>query len=109
MRRDERMLFSFTIFPIGMGSDVAEPVARAIRGIAESGLDYQVTGTNTVVEGTWDEVVPLLRDAIDRVTEEAPRVWAGITVDYHAHRSGRLKSSVDEVAEALHEPVRTAP
>ncbi|MEN8145713.1 MAG: thiamine-binding protein [Gemmatimonadota bacterium] len=106
---DFNMLFTFTVFPIGGGSEVTGPVSQAIESIAESGLDYQVTGGCTLVEGAWEEVVPVLGQCLRDLAEDHDRVWASITMDYHGGRAGRLKSSVGEVEEALHHSVRYSP
>lgn len=101
MHESQPMLFSFTVFPVGDAPDVAGPVADAVALIEESGLDYQVTGSSTLVEGTWDRVMPVLEECIHRLTEEHDRVYADVTVDYHRGEEGRIRGSVEEVEETL--------
>lgn len=101
MHERQPMLFSFTVFPVGEDADVAGPVSEAVELIEESGLEYQVTGTSTLVEGTWDRVMPVLEECLHRLTEEHERVYADITVDFHEGREGRIRGSVEEVEEEL--------
>lgn len=105
MHESEEMLFTFTVIPASGGDEIVEPVSRAVEAIAESGLDYQVTGSCTLVEGTWDEVMPVFEECVHELTEEFDRAYASITVDHHRGESGRLRSSVDAVEETLDRPV----
>lgn len=106
MHEREPLLFSFKVFPIGSGDDVAGPVARCVELVDDAGLAYQVTGATTVLEGTWDEVMPVLERCFHELTEEHPRVWASIEVDHHGGQSGRIESSVDRIEEILGHAVR---
>lgn len=101
MHERQPMLFSFTVFPVGDAPDLSAPVADAVARIEESGLDYQVTGSSTLVEGTWDRVMPVLEECLHHLTEEYERVYADITVDFHEGREGRIRGSVEEVEDAL--------
>lgn len=109
MHNEEPLLFSFTVFPLGAGDDVSVPVSRAVEIIAESGLDYQVTGASTLVEGAWDEVMPLLERCYHELTHEHERVYADISVEFHAGASGRLAGSVDTVEDVLEREVKRTP
>lgn len=109
MHEKEPMLFSFTVFPLGAGDDLSEPVSVAIRNIADSGLDYQVTGSCTLIEGTWNEVMPVLEHCVHELTERHPRVYADISVDFHRGSSDRLKGSVADVERLLDRSLRSSP
>ena len=63
------MLFSLSMFPIGSGDSLVDPVAEVIDEIDRAGLRYRVTGADTVIEGEWDEVVPVIRRAEQRCAE----------------------------------------
>lgn len=96
------MLFSISMFPIGQGDSLADPVAEVVDDIDRAGFAYQVTSMDTQVEGEWDEVMPVIRKAQMRLLEEYPRVFLTIAVDEHrGARSGRLRESVDDVSEEL--------
>lgn len=104
MLDDEPMLFSLTVVPVGSGAELAGPVAEAVRLIDASGLPYQVTGTSTVIEGAWDEVMPVLREAVQGLAEDHERVYAQISVDYHGGRTGRIEGAVADVERELGRP-----
>ncbi len=109
MHNEGKMLFSFAIFPVGAGDDVSGPVSEAIRQIADSGLDYQVTGSCTLIEGTWNEVMPVIERCVHQLTEGHPRVYANISIDHHRGAAGRLAGSIADVEKALDTEVRSAP
>lgn len=109
MHKQEEMLFSFTLLPLGSGEHVAEPISEAVELIAASDLPYQVTGASTLIEGTWDQVMPLIERCIHEMTERHGRVYANLTIDHHAGASGRLKSSVEEVEKVLDHQVKKTP
>ncbi len=103
------MLFNFIIIPIGTDDELTEPVAAAVRRIAESGLPYQLTSTSTVVEGEWNEVMPVLGACINELAEQHPRVYASITIDHHPGRTNRIREAVRNIEQALNQDVRTTP
>lgn len=96
------MLFSVSMFPIGEGESIAHPVAEVVEEVDRAGLSYQVTAMDTLVEGEWDEVVPVIRAAQERLLEEYPRVFLTLSVDEHRGApSDRLSASVDDIDEEL--------
>jgi uncharacterized protein (TIGR00106 family) len=95
------MLFSLSMFPVGAGESLKRPVAEVVEEIDDAGLDYQVTGMDTVIEGAWDDVLPVIRRAEERLSREYGRVFMVLVVDDHPGSEGRLRRSVDEVSEEL--------
>lgn len=109
MHNEQPMLFTYTIIPLGAGDDISGPVAGTVSTLQESGLPHQVTGASTLIEGKWSEVIPVIERSIHELTEKHPRVYATVTLDFHAGREDRLRSSIERVQRHLHEPVRSAP
>lgn len=99
------LVFSVTILPVGSGDDIDRAVSDTVATLRERGLTYQVTGTCTLVEGPWHEVMPALERSILDLAERHPRVHASIAVDYHGDRTDRLKTSVTPVEAPLEAPV----
>ncbi|WP_113700576.1 MTH1187 family thiamine-binding protein [Nonomuraea lactucae] len=75
------MIVAFSITPLGVGEGVAEPVARAVRVVRESGLPNRTDAMFTTVEGEWDEVMAVVKRAVDAVAEVAPRVSLVLKAD----------------------------
>ncbi len=95
------MLFSLSMFPIGSGDSLADPVAMVVDEIDRAGLNYEVTGADTVIEGDWDEVMPVIRRAGDRLRQDHDRIYMVLTVDDHKGSENRLRSSVEDVERKL--------
>ena len=99
------MLFSVTMFPIGDGSSLKKPIADVIDEIDRGGLHYEVTPSDTVVEGEWDTVMPVLKKAEERLRAKHDRVFMLLTVDDHAGAANRLHNAVSEIESELHRSV----
>ena len=56
-------LIAVAIAPFGVGDELAPYVAEAIRIIRDSGLPHRTTSMFTEIEGDWDEVMQVVRDA----------------------------------------------
>lgn len=95
------MLFSVTMVPIGGSDSLAEPVSEVVRVIDDAGLDYQLTGMDTVIEGEWDEVIPVIRRAQERLREDYPRVYTTVAIDDHEASVDRMKKAVEDVEKRV--------
>ncbi len=96
------MLIAFSVSPLGGESDsVGEAVAEAVRVVRESGLPNETSAMYTSVEGEWDEVMAVVKRAVDVVAARAPRVSLVLKADIRPGHTGQLKSKVDRVEEYL--------
>src|SRR5436305_3644827 len=99
------MLVAFSISPTtgdGKGG-VAEAVAAAIRVVRESGLPNETNAMFTNVEGEWDEVMAVVKRAVDAVAAVSPRVSLVLKADIRPGRQGQLTDKVRRVDELLGE------
>ena len=55
----------------------------------------------TTIEGDWDEVMGVIRQAVDAVAARAPRVSVVIKADLRAGVTGGLTAKVERVEEHL--------
>ena len=97
------MIVAISISPSGGDQDggVSEAVARAVRVIRESGLPNETNAMFTNIEGEWDEVMAVVKRAVDVVAEESPRVGLVLKADIRAGYDGQLAAKVDRVEEHL--------
>ena len=56
-------LVAVAIAPFGVGDELAEHVAEVVRVIRESGLPSKTSSMFTEIEGEWDEVMRVVKDA----------------------------------------------
>ena len=95
------MLVAFSVTPIGVGEDVADYVADAVRVVRDSGLPNRTDAMFTTVEGDWDEVMDVVKRAVDAVAAKAPRVSVSLKADVRPGVTGALNSKVEAVERRL--------
>lgn len=96
------VLVAFSVTPLGTGEAVGEIVADAVRVVRESGLAHRTEAMYTTVEGdTWDEVMAVVKQAVEAVAAQAPRVSTVIKVDYRPGATDALTSKVESVEQHL--------
>ena len=64
---------AFSVSPSG-GEDgsVSEAVARAVQVVRESGLPNETNAMFTNIEGEWDEVMAVVKRAVEAAGEGSP-------------------------------------
>ncbi|HUX34983.1 MAG TPA: MTH1187 family thiamine-binding protein [Gemmatimonadaceae bacterium] len=100
------MIFSLTMFPVGDGASLHKPISDVIETLDRADLHYEVSASDTVIEGDWDEVMPVIRDAERRLRAEHGRVFTVLTIDDRVGAENRLHEAVEEVEHTLHHAVR---
>lgn len=98
------MLVAFSVAPAGGESDsVSAAVAEAVRVVRESGLPCETNSMFTNVEGEWDEVMAVVKRAVDVVAASAPRVALVLKADIRPGHTDQLHAKVARVEEHLAE------
>lgn len=95
------MLVAFSVTPLGAGEEVGELVAEAVRVVRASGLPNRTDAMFTTIEGEWDEVMAVVKDAADAVAARAPRVGLVIKADIRPGVTGALDAKVESVERHL--------
>ena len=95
------MLVAFSVTPLGVGEAVAEYVADAVRVVRESGLPNRTDAMFTTVEGDWDEVMGVVKRAVEAVAAKAPRVSVTLKADIRPGIAGALDAKVEAVERYL--------
>src|SRR5436190_15148425 len=95
------MLVAFSVTPLGAGESVGDLVAEAVRVVRDSGLPNRTDAMFTTVEGEWDEVMAVVKRAVDAVAAKAPRVSVVIKADLRPGVTDGLTSKVAHVEEYL--------
>lgn len=96
-------LFAFSVAPSASdrSGSVSAAVADALRVVRASGLPYELTSMFTTIEGEWDEVMPVIRQACDAVAAHGPRVSLVLKADLRPGHLGQLDAKVDRVTALL--------
>ncbi|MFB7170394.1 MTH1187 family thiamine-binding protein [Streptomyces sp. NPDC056254] len=95
------MIVAFSVTPLGVGEEVGEYVADAVRVVRESGLPNRTDAMFTTVEGEWDEVMDVIRRAVAAVEERAPRVSFVLKADIRPGVTDGITSKVETVERHL--------
>ena len=95
------MLVAFSVTPLGVGEGVAEYVADAVRVVRDSGLPNRTDAMFTTVEGDWDEVMAVVKQAVDAVAARAPRVSVVLKADIRPGVTGALTTKMDSLERHL--------
>src|SRR5215467_14512294 len=96
------MLVAFSVTPLGVGEGVGEIVAEAVRVVRASGLPNHTDSMFTTIEGDdWDEVMAVVKAAVDAVAERAPRVSLVLKADVRPGVTDGLTSKVETIERHL--------
>jgi uncharacterized protein (TIGR00106 family) len=97
------VLVAFSISPSGGDVDggVSAAVAEAVRVVRESGLPHETNAMFTNVEGEWDEVMAVVKRAVDAVAATSPRVGLVLKADIRPGWTGQLTAKVRRIDEHL--------
>ena len=107
------MLVAFSVAPsVPADSDgsVSAAVAAAVTVVRESGLPHRTSSMFTEVEGEWDEVMAVVKGAVDAVAGFGPRVSLVLKADIRDGYAGELTAKLDRLEAAIdaQEPRRRA-
>lgn len=97
------MLIAFSITPLGVGDSVGDLVAEAVRVVRESGLPNRTDAMFTTIEGEWDEVMAVVKQAVDAVAERSPRVSVVLKADVRPGVTDALTGKVARIEARLAE------
>lgn len=95
------VLVAFSITPLGVGEGVGSYVADAVRVVRASGLPNRTDAMFTTIEGDWDEVMAVIKEAVDVVAAQAPRVSLVLKADLRPDATDALTTKIDSLERHL--------
>lgn len=95
------MLLEFSMSPLAKGESVSEYVAASLDIIDRSGVSYRLNPMGTVLEGEWDEVMGVVRQCLEKMSEKCDRVTCSMKFDWRRGATGRLTGKVESVERRL--------
>ena len=101
------VLLEFSMAPLEKGESVGEYVARSLKIIDASGLDYRLHAMGTIVEGEIDEVLGVLKRCLDAMAVDCDRITCTAKLDYRRGHRGRLETKVSSVEQQLGKKLKT--
>lgn len=94
-------LVAVSIAPMGIGDELASEVAEVIKVIRASGLPNQTTSMFTEIEGDWDEVMKVVKDATMILAEKGIRTSIVIKADVRPGYTNMMHAKVEKVNHIL--------
>ena len=94
------VLVEFSMSPLDKGVSVSTYVARSIEIVAQSGLPYRLGPMGTCIEGEWDDVMGVIRQCYERMSDDCERITCSVKIDARRGADDRLAGKVDKI-EAL--------
>ena len=97
------MIVAFSVSPSAgdQTGGVSEAVAEAVRVVRASGLPCETNAMFTNIEGEWDELMAVVKQAVDAVAAASPRVSLVLKADIRAGFTGQLTAKVERLDQAL--------
>lgn len=101
-------LVAVAIAPFGVGDELAPYVAEALRIIRDSGLPYKTNSMFTEIEGEWDEVMRVVRDASFVLADQGIRTEVILKADIRPGYTQMMQQKVARVEQLLESDVEEA-
>jgi uncharacterized protein YqgV (UPF0045/DUF77 family) len=110
------MIVAFSISPSGQprpdgpggrqpaaDGSVHDAVAAAVKVVRDSGLPNRTSSMFTEIEGEWDEVMAVVKGAVDAVAPYGSRISLVLKADIRPGHTGELDGKVERLEAALKE------
>lgn len=101
------ILLEFSMTPLDKGESVSPYVARSLEIIDQSGVPYRLGPMGTCLEGEWDEVMGVVKQCLERMTQDCNRVSISIRADVRKGRQGALTAKIESVQRKVGRPLNT--
>ena len=101
------MLVEFSVVPVGKGVSVSPQVARVLKIVAESGVNYKANPMGTVLEGDGDTVMDVVRKCHEAVMKDAERALTSIKIDDRKGKEARIDKKLESVEQKLGMKLKT--
>jgi uncharacterized protein (TIGR00106 family) len=95
------VMAEFSVVPLGSGASLSSLIARVMQIVAKSGIRYKANPMGTVLEGSWEEVMGVIKQCHDEVMKNAERAVTSIKLDDRKGKDARLEKKLGSVEEKL--------
>ncbi|MCS7238620.1 MAG: MTH1187 family thiamine-binding protein [Thermoguttaceae bacterium] len=95
-----------SIYPLDKGVSLSPYVARCVQIIDESGLDYRCHAMGTVIEGSLEQILDVVKKCFHALQTDCDRIECYLRLDYRKGYTGRIEAKVTSVEARLGRPVK---
>ena len=103
------MTADLTILPVGSNAHVASVLADVLKEIRRRGIIYQLTGTTTCLEGSWDQIAATAKACHEIGRRHAPHVVTLLRIEDDLEGSNDLQASIEAVEAIAGEAFNSNP
>lgn len=103
------MLADLAIIPIGHSPHTSQVLADILKTIKDSGLPYQLTPSSTCIEGSWDEIMAVVKRCHQIAYSDTPHVMTLLRIEEDEKSSGKLRSNPASVEQKAGESFEKNP
>ena len=96
-------LVAVAIAPFDVGDELAKEVAEVVKVIRESGLPNRTTSMFTEIEGEWDEVMKVVKEATFVLAEKGIRTEVVLKADIRPGFTDTMNAKVKRVNSIIGE------
>ncbi|HEY7514488.1 MAG TPA: thiamine-binding protein, partial [Vicinamibacteria bacterium] len=90
------MLFELSILPLGE-VHMSDEIAEVLEVVERSGLPFKLGPGSTYIEGTWDEVVPVIRACHACARRASRHVITTVRIEDDEGQPDKIRSNVESV------------
>jgi len=95
-------LLGISLIPVGTNSaSFSSSITGAVKTIEDRGLKYQVTPTETIIEGQLDELLEVAKEIHQNAMAGSNRIITNITIDERRDKQVNMEEQVDIVTQSL--------
>ena len=94
-------LIAVSIAPFGVGDELSAYVAEVIKTIEASGLPSRTTSMFTEIEGEWDAVMQVVKDATFVLAQKGIRTQVVMKADIRPGYTQRMKGKIEKIDSIL--------
>ncbi|HYC69793.1 MAG TPA: thiamine-binding protein [Opitutaceae bacterium] len=103
------MTADLTILPVGGNAHLGTVLADVLKAVRRQGITYQLTGTTTCLEGSWEQIVATARQCHDVARSHAPHVVTMLRIEDDIEGHNDLQSSIEAVKDLAEENFNSRP
>ena len=103
------MTADLTLLPVGGGAHLGSMLADVLKGIRRQGIVYQLTGTTTCLQGSWDEIMAAAKVCHEIGRSHAPHVVTLLRIEDDIEGGNDLPAAIAAVEELAGEKFNSRP
>ena len=95
------VMIEFSVLPVGTGVSLSPIIARVLEIVDKSGVTYKINPMGTVLEGSWDEVMSIVKQCHTEAMKDAERVVTSVKIDDRKGKEIRIKKKIESLEKKL--------